>query len=79
MKPKIVYVKWKDACSDGSWREKQFADDIGLVECENVGFLIRETDEDIVLAAGLSDELYGDLWVIPKGNLIKTKVLKEKK
>jgi nitrous oxidase accessory protein NosD len=71
MKKKLVLVKWHDACNTGEWHTDQEVDEWlkdSSFECENVGYLIRETKDFIVLAARVSwgDKQYGLLEKLPR-------------
>jgi len=74
---KILYVKWVDALSSVGWEEidpvvKQF----GAVECESIGYLLHEDDEQIILAATVSEKESNSRIAIPKGWIKSRRVIK---
>jgi len=63
----ILRVNWVDAAHIEGW-----TDDIEVeaCECESVGFLVRETEKEIVLATSINHSedaknKYGQLQIIP--------------
>lgn len=79
-KPKLVLIKWHDACSAVEWHTETDVDswinDNGF-NCENIGYLIRETKDFVVLAARVSwsDKQYGLLEKLPRKMIDKIIVL----
>lgn len=75
-KMKVIYVEWEDAASREGWISKEEAHNATNVICSTVGFLVKKTRVVTILAASISDELYGDIWTIPTKNIVKLEVLK---
>ncbi|MAG60140.1 hypothetical protein CMO96_05140 [Candidatus Woesebacteria bacterium] len=88
-KYKLVYVEWHDAISNegiSAWKTAEEVKEWGEGRdwiVENVGWLLEETKEYIVLAAKKSDkssddydQQYGCLFKIPRTWIRKKKVLK---
>lgn len=57
-KNQLYYVEWLDAVTDTGWAHPK--DDLVLHKCLSVGWIIRETKQEIVLAADTSDPECGD-------------------
>lgn len=76
---RIIYVEWVDSISYGSsvWTHKDTVlKSDGLPVLESVGFLLKETDEAVVIAAHVGDgSISGDM-SIPKVAIKKRKWLK---
>lgn len=51
--PELHYVEWLDAVVDNGWSDEN---DHRSHLCVSVGFLIKETDKEIVLAADISSD-----------------------
>ena len=70
---KLIYLEWHDAFGRGGWRTSQELDEWkkGEFVVREVGWLIEETDKQIILAGrhvppdNGDDELYGGLQKIP--------------
>lgn len=62
--PKLMYVEWVDAVADVGWDYEVEATKISLVK--SVGWLVRETKDEIVLAADYSDGDTNRRMAIPK-------------
>lgn len=82
MKSKLIYIEWCDAISNTGWMSldevlKWGNDEAWIVK--NVGWLLKETREYLLLAAKYSDgsEEYGLLHKIPKTWIKKRVNLKE--
>ena len=50
---KAVYIEWSDAASlgVGGWKERETLDGLGLAKCRSIGWVYRETEDEIVLVA----------------------------
>lgn len=71
----IVYFKWVDAIGNSGWFT---ADDVSPpMECEAIGFLVKETKTYITIATGrtASGDFMGYV-TIPKGWIKKRKAIK---
>ena len=70
-----VHIKWIDAmASDTSWRTIEEAIDWGTdVDCtvEEIGFIVDENKEYILLASRINNDMAAGLIRIPKKYIIK--------
>ena len=70
-----VYIKWIDAmASDTSWKTIEDAIDWGAdVDCtvEEVGFIVDESKEYILLASRINNDMVAGLMKIPKKYITK--------
>lgn len=86
MEEKLIYIEWADAHTNtAGWRTREEAElwadetDWIIKEC---GWLIKETKEYIAIATGLKpendfeDAQYLNLHKIPKGWIVKRKIIK---
>lgn len=71
---KIVYVKWVDAHSESGWIKHEETADI--VECESIGFVVRETEKSITLAVTVHEKECNSTIAIPKAWILKRKTIK---
>lgn len=62
--PKLMYVEWVDAVADVGWDYEVEATKISLIQ--SVGWLVRETKDEIVLAADYSEGDTNRRMAIPK-------------
>jgi hypothetical protein len=69
----IIYVKWKDAVH--SMDEHAIVELGALAELEEIGFLIKETPESIVIGTENQDgALHVRMWLtIPRVNIVEQK------
>lgn len=56
-KYQLFFIEWYDAVTDNGWVHPK--EDLVLHKCLSVGWLIKETKHEIVLAADTSDPEYG--------------------
>ena len=87
-KPKLIYVKWRDSCGvSSSWEDLKDAgiendNDSDICICESVGWLIDENKHLIKIFSNITirrdkiDEEVSGSMTIPKGCIIKRKILK---
>lgn len=68
----ITVVKWVDACADGTWESEV---DGKLAEATTVGFLVKETDESIVIASTISPPMHNCRMTIPKAWIKERKTI----
>lgn len=77
-KNRLIYIEWGDAISNTGWMDKEDAIKWGEEEhwlVKNIGWLLKETKDYILLAAKYSDGSgeYGLLHKIPKTWIKKRK------
>jgi hypothetical protein len=60
---KLLYVEWADATTNDGWDDKH---DLESHIIKSVGFLIKTTERDIVIAADWSDPESNRRLAIPK-------------
>ena len=78
----IVELNWLDSrLPTSEWRRLDEIDDIDACYCKTVGYLIRENDEEYVLASSIADH-DGETWgqsngilCIPKISVLNKRVL----
>ncbi len=73
MSPTICYIKWRDACKSESEHE---ISTIGpLAELQEIGFLIKETDESVTIGIEHpGKESFTRLWLtIPRVNIVEVR------
>lgn len=68
----IVYIRWKDACTQEAAEPHTPADPM-LADLREVGFLVGETDEAVCLATEMDENGKPGRWRlhIPKVNIIE--------
>lgn len=80
---KIVEVIWMDACMEEAHINKETADALVALERRQVGYLYKETENEIVLVYGTIENFFKgnsalDLtFAIPRGCIKQIKELKE--
>ena len=71
----IIYIEWGDAVeNNNTWLTKKEAKEFaksGAYKVRQVGFIIKETKDYILLAARDGEDLVGGVMLIPKGWIIK--------
>jgi hypothetical protein len=71
-KLEVVFVEWRDAASGSRWIPKG-DDEPFTVTCQSIGYVIRETEDEIVLTSTIGsqgdteEEEYAGYFAIPKG------------
>ena len=74
----VVQVAWEDAATDGGWRTTADYRKSGLVHCLSVGWLTKNTRNEIQLVQSLADTgKVGDPITIPKSWMLSYRVLKK--
>jgi len=79
-KYRLAIIYWEDALNRQSWHTEEeldeFVTDKGF-ECENVGWIVRETKNAVFIASRKGDvhEQYGLIQRIPRGMVKKVKYL----
>ena len=69
---RAVRVEWWDSHSLGAtWIEGEEAQEIKIAYCETLGFLLKETEKELVIAQSKSNNHFHNLIAIPKGSIIK--------
>lgn len=71
--PKLMYVEWVDAVADVGWDYEVEQTKVSLIK--SVGWLVRETKDEIVLAADYSDGDTNRRMAIPKSWVRNKKAL----
>ena len=75
-KQRPVEIHWCDIhATDGGWHDRKLADERKPAECLTVGYIVRESDDYIVLTDSLMQDGYGCLVAIPRGCIVKPKRL----
>lgn len=62
--PKLMYVEWVDAVADVGWDDEPEKTSISIIK--SVGWLVKDTKEEIVLAADYSEGDTNRRMAIPK-------------
>lgn len=79
MEYKINYVYWIDSSSRSGWNDRPTKDwTMHDLECHSVGWVIQETKELLVIAQSYSNDQHGDIMAIPKSQIKKRKIIKQK-
>ena len=73
LKAKMILVEWVDAAVLGSWGD---IDDIEVETCFSAGFLVKETKDEITIAAAISENIINAAISIPKVWIRKKKIWK---
>ena len=67
MSAKLCLIKWNDSATMRGWFDKRdMPKEATPLECVTVGWLVRENDEEIVLAASKNEDQWGGLWIVPR-------------
>ena len=67
VRDKIYLIKWNDSATLRGWFDKRDVHKESTpLECESVGWIVRETDDEIVLAASRNEDQWGGIWIIPR-------------
>jgi hypothetical protein len=80
---KTVEVRWLDAWNDSEELTAEHAQSLRPIKRRQVGYLLKQSDADIVLAAGVYEQVPGgvdsfcDITVIPMGIVTGVSVLEE--
>ena len=71
--PTVVYLRWKDACSEEAAEPNTKVPDSPLVELREVGWLIAESEEAVSIAMELEPDGSPSRWRlhIPKTNILE--------
>ena len=78
----IVEVEWRDTMGYGPWTDKNRIEDVVDTKdslIRSVGYLVKETETEIVIAQSSSYSLkgnWGELMTIPLSNIIKKREFK---
>lgn len=67
--PRMVMVEWEDASAtdDGTWLERENAPVMQPVIFQQVGWLLEQNDQHVVMTCALSDKLMASRDRIPRG------------
>lgn len=53
---RAVWVRWLDACGQSNWRDaKKTVEDLTPTMIDSLGFVLREDDKEIVIAAQIDN------------------------
>ncbi len=78
--PKLVRVEWDDAASNDIWRRKGGLHKEECLRIRSVGYVIRSTHKEMVLAQSLSEsDSVSNTMAIPRGCIRKVRLLRSKK
>lgn len=73
----IVKIDWIDSCfGPAGWGEKEDFENVTLVECTTVGFIVQETKEHITIASTVNEDQVSSVVTIPKSCIERQKQLK---
>lgn len=78
MKYKYVEVEWNDAQAESGWADDP-DDLVRCVRCVTRGWLVKETQEEVVLAMALGIEDFptvGGTWAIPRSMIHEVRSLR---
>ena len=69
----LVYIRWRDACTEEAADPSSPVADDPLVELHEVGWLIGENDESVSIAMELEPSMRPGRWRlhIPKVNIVE--------
>jgi len=79
LKTPLVFIRWKDHCAEGAWADVEKFH--GPSTCYSVGWIQKEDDEGITVAANLGhdgdkkDHQSGNLQYILKSCIVERKIL----
>jgi len=77
--PRLIRVDWIDACSEGDWRSPERFESIESIPIRTVGYVVRSTEKEMVLAQSLSDSgRVSNTLAIPRGCICKVRRLRSK-
>lgn len=75
----IRYIEWVDSAQQSGWHHDDAFDDHGVAGCRSVGFVMRETDDEVLLGQS-QDYRHGnwsDVIAIPKVAITKSTTLRK--
>lgn len=76
MEYKIVKIDWIDSCiGPAGWGEKEDYENVTIVKCTTVGFVVQETKEHITIANTVNEDQLLGVVTIPKCCIKKKKQL----
>jgi len=73
---KVLYCEWVDAVAGAGWADNSSVDEVHLIR--SLGFLVKETEHSITLAAAISGNQCNATITIPKAWIKKKKKIKIK-
>jgi hypothetical protein len=73
---KLEKIRWYDSNILHGWQPD--IENCWLVECEEVGWVLYESDLLVIIARGISNNFYNSPMAIPKGCIIERKELRVK-
>lgn len=78
----LVKVHWNDPAAHGDpWmlRSEISGSDVTDAACITVGYIVRETEELVILASSLTSEHFGNVMAIPRVCITRADTLSVKK
>ena len=66
----VVWIVWKDACGDSARVQIDSVKDCSLVTNTNLGWIIHENEERVILAHGVSTGGEIDYFAIPSNCIV---------
>jgi len=63
---RLVRVKWIDATTDSGWIDIDTAKNYKPIQCETVGYLLKDDEKYIVVASTVSGDQCNGIISIPK-------------
>lgn len=74
MKPDLVSVTWQDAASSSAWATEP---EVGLTECETVGWLVAKKTDSITIAGERNAaDYWGNRTTIPLSCITRVRKLR---
>lgn len=71
---KVIYFEWIDAVAGAGWDELKSKHSCD--HCSTIGFLVEENDNEITVAATISDKQCNARMTVPKAWIKKRKTIK---
>ena len=70
-KENLVWIIWKDACGDSARLQVDSVESCSLVTNTNVGWILHENEERVILAHGISTGGEVDFFAIPSNCVVE--------
>jgi hypothetical protein len=74
-KYKLIHVIWTDAVSYNGWHDDD-STEFYAKRIYTTGYLIRDYESRLAIAQSVSDDIVGEVLVIPKVNIVKRKFIR---
>lgn len=75
----LVWIVWKDACGSSSRHQVDALSEVQLVTNTNLGWILHENEERVVLAHGFSTSGEVDHFVLPVNCIVKREYVVRKR